>query len=202
MNRAATEGFYLQDSRSYVGSNLQFWKEGGGYTTDIDKAELFSMDAAIKQNVARETDIPWPIEYLQDRSHHGVDFQHMKPHEAGAFITPECVFVYQVPNFWDGNDVFWLYENQDQGPLFDKASFGAPRAGLIMWPKAYIETKARRVVHQSNVSIRKALAGSGITLHKPKRRKPPTCKCEHCGKFISDGDRFVPCPHCGGDNSP
>lgn len=194
--------FLLQDSRSYVGSNLQFWKVGGGYTTNIEHAERFSMDAAVRQNVTRETDIPWPVQYIRDRSHDAVDCQYLKADEADAFITPQCEFVNQVPKVWDGNDVFWIYDSGERGPVFDRAAFGAPRAGFVAWPKAYILTKTRRVVHQVDVSIRKALAGTGITLHKPKRRKPPTCRCEHCGRFISDGDRFVPCPHCGGDNRP
>ncbi|MFG0851903.1 hypothetical protein ACF8R4_12950 [Pseudomonas sp. FYR_2] len=34
--------FYLQDSRSHVGDGLMFWALGGGYTTNLDKAELFT----------------------------------------------------------------------------------------------------------------------------------------------------------------
>ena len=34
-----TDLFYLQDSRSNVGSRAMFWRAGGGYTTNLDEAE-------------------------------------------------------------------------------------------------------------------------------------------------------------------
>ncbi|SDH70658.1 hypothetical protein SAMN05444503_105219 [Pseudomonas sp. BS3767] len=57
--------FYLQDSRSHVGDGLTFWALGGGYTTNLDKAELFTLKQA-RGN--RDTDIPWPKAYIDERA--------------------------------------------------------------------------------------------------------------------------------------
>ena len=52
--------YYLQDKRSYVGNDILFWADGGGYTTDVSKAEVFTKDRALRLNQSRETDVPWP----------------------------------------------------------------------------------------------------------------------------------------------
>ena len=67
--------FYLQDSRSHVGGGLTFWaKDGKGYVTDLDKAELYNAEQATSH---RDTDIPWPKDYIDARAHYGVDWQLM-----------------------------------------------------------------------------------------------------------------------------
>jgi len=68
--------YYLQDSRSYVGNDI-IWhaKDGGGYTTDLRRAEVFSEGEAFKLNSGRETDIPWPKEYIDCRTRPAVDMQ-------------------------------------------------------------------------------------------------------------------------------
>lgn len=121
--------FFLQDSRSYVGNDMQFWKKGGnGYTTNVDEAEVYTLEQAQSRHNARETDIPWPVEYIRSKTRPAVDFQYVKRIEA--------------------------------------------------------------------------LAGTGIVLIKPQRMRREPTKCVHCGRFIKDMDRFIPCPHCDGDNRP
>ncbi|HCF5858715.1 TPA: hypothetical protein NIH27_006184, partial [Pseudomonas aeruginosa] len=44
-----TDLFYLQDSRSNVGSRAMFWRAGGGYTTNLDEAETFTSAHAVRQ---------------------------------------------------------------------------------------------------------------------------------------------------------
>lgn len=34
--------FYLRDSRSNTGANVMFWREKGGYTTNVAEAEVFT----------------------------------------------------------------------------------------------------------------------------------------------------------------
>ncbi len=70
--------FYLQDNRSYVGNDLLFWAEGGrGYTTDVSKAAVYTKEAVIAQNNCRETDIPWPKDYIDVRTRPAVDMQYV-----------------------------------------------------------------------------------------------------------------------------
>lgn len=60
-----TDLFYLQDSRSNVGSRAVFWRAGGGYTTNLDEAETFTSAHAVRQYKCRETDLPWPVDYVR-----------------------------------------------------------------------------------------------------------------------------------------
>ena len=77
--------FYLQDSRSYVGNDVLWWAiDGAGYTTDISKAHVFTKDEAVRQHECRETDIPWPKDYIDARTRPAVDMQYIKRDEALA----------------------------------------------------------------------------------------------------------------------
>ena len=75
--------YYLQDSRGYVGNDVLFWAKGSaGYTTNIDKAELFTKEQAMLQNKCRETDIPWPEKYIRNKTRPAVDMQYINRNEA------------------------------------------------------------------------------------------------------------------------
>lgn len=74
--------FYLQDSRTYVGNDMLFWAWGGGYTTNILKAEVFSKERALVLHRGRESDIPWPKEYIDARVRPAVDMQYCKSSQA------------------------------------------------------------------------------------------------------------------------
>jgi len=73
-----SEKYYLQDSRSYVGNDVLWWaKNGKGYTTDLIKAEVYTKEEAIKLHNSRESDIPWPKDYIDSRTRPAVDFQYI-----------------------------------------------------------------------------------------------------------------------------
>lgn len=75
--------FYLQDSRSYVGNDVLWWaKNGKGYTTDLSKAHVYSKAEAVRQHEMRETDIPWPKDYIDAKTRPAVDMQYIKRAEA------------------------------------------------------------------------------------------------------------------------
>lgn len=81
----ADDLYYLQDSRDYVGNDMLFWaKDGAGYTTDLRRAEVFSKADAVTRNQCRESDIPWPKEYIDARTRPAVDMQYVKRSEALA----------------------------------------------------------------------------------------------------------------------
>ena len=111
--------FYLQDSRSYVGNDLLFWaKNGKGYTTDLRLAEVYSKDVAERMHQARETDIPWPKDYIDNKTRPAVDMQYVKRDEALAgtgivLIVPKkcrkpaykcsgCGVFMSETNYWSG----------------------------------------------------------------------------------------------------
>jgi hypothetical protein len=72
------DAYYLQDSRSFVGNCMQWWKFGGGYTTDLSQALIFTHEAAVRQQTSRETDIPWPKHCIDQLARPTVDMQKAK----------------------------------------------------------------------------------------------------------------------------
>lgn len=74
--------FYMQDSRSTVGNDMCFWATNGGYTTDLLKANVFTFEQAQSQHNCRETDIPWPKEYIDDKTRPAVDVQYVNRDDA------------------------------------------------------------------------------------------------------------------------
>jgi len=70
--------YYMQDKRQYVGNSMYWWaKNSCGYTCDIRRAEVFTLDKA-KKHSCRDTDILWPKEYIDDRISHHIDMQHCR----------------------------------------------------------------------------------------------------------------------------
>ena len=75
--------FYLQDSRSYVGNDVLWWAKGGnGYTTDLSKAEVYSLEQAQRKHDSRPSDIPWPKDYIDQKTRPAVDMQYIKRDQA------------------------------------------------------------------------------------------------------------------------
>lgn len=75
--------FYLQDSRSYVGNDVLWWRKGGkGYTSDLREAEIYTREEAQRQHDARPSDIPWPKAYIDGKTRPAVDMQYIKRAEA------------------------------------------------------------------------------------------------------------------------
>lgn len=70
------ELYYIQDSRSYVGNSMLFWRDGGsGYTTNLEEAGLYSKQHAFSQHRCRSSDLPWPESYIRARAKSHVDMQ-------------------------------------------------------------------------------------------------------------------------------
>ena len=67
--------FYVQDTRGYVGNSMLWWAvEHKGYVCDIRKAH-FWLKSEVKAVIHRDTDIPWPARYIDDRVSHHIDMQ-------------------------------------------------------------------------------------------------------------------------------
>lgn len=70
--------FYLQDSRSYLGNSMIWWSRDNKHTTDLAMAREFTFEEAMALHRQRETDIPWPVEYISPRLQLTVDMQHVR----------------------------------------------------------------------------------------------------------------------------
>jgi len=66
-----TQLYYVQDSRDFVGNSMLWWAiDGKGYTTDIAKAGRYT-----HKPTDRNTDILWPVEYINSIAQLHVDHQ-------------------------------------------------------------------------------------------------------------------------------
>lgn len=204
--------FYLQDSRSNVGSRAMFWRNGGGYTSNLDEAEQFSWEHALKQYECRETDLPWPVEYVSTRAEVGVDCQYLSRSEAEAYRNEDGRVYVAYAHEWDGNDLVWRGGTGPTANLNDAIHPGAADAagylaqGLELWPCGYIVERSRPVVQVAQLDHRQALRSVGLKLPKLKRPRNRIYRdrinCEGCGRFLSERQRFDDCPNCGAGNAP
>lgn len=206
-----TDLFYLQDSRSNVGTGAMFWKQGGGYTSNLDQAEAFTREKAVGQYECRETDLPWPKPYIDDRHHVGVDCQHVMPDEAIQACAGEANFYAAYHREWDGNDLIWLStaggktSNLAEARKFIAADTpGLSAKGFQVFPATYIDGKARHLVSVERMNHKQALRGAGLKLKKikPQKIRRYTYRCEPCGRFLTAHQNYTECPHCGAENRP
>lgn len=205
-----TDRFYLQDSRSNVGSRAMFWRNGGGYTSNLDEAEQFIRGCAIGQYESRETDLPWPVEYVRALAEIGVDHQYVTRSEAEAYHNADGRVYVAYARGWDGNDFLWLGGQGPTANLEDAIHPGASDAagyrsqGFELWPCGYIVDRSRPVVRASLLDHKQALRAVGLKLPKIKRpriRRYLT-NCGGCGRFLSERQVYGNCPNCGEGNSP
>lgn len=75
---ASSDTYYLQDARGYVGNAVSWHRQGNhGYTCDPREAHVFTWEQAIRAHRNRATDVPWPKEYIDERTSMVVDMQHL-----------------------------------------------------------------------------------------------------------------------------
>ena len=83
------EKYYIQDSRSHTGNCVMWWKHDNcGYVTNIKEAKVWSKEAAFRQHEMRDTDIPWPKDYIDTKTRPTVDFQYLDKGVAFPKETP------------------------------------------------------------------------------------------------------------------
>ncbi|MBL4940949.1 MAG: hypothetical protein JKY81_04725 [Colwellia sp.] len=126
--------YYVQDSRSYLGNDILWWADKGGYTTNLSKAEVFTKERAVHLNQNRITDIPWPKEYIDERTRPAVDVQYTNIKEAlkGKGIR--------------------LKKKKWKRPTMGKTRGNCPECGKITWDYNPYEN-ARCSDHQKSYDI-------------------------------------------------
>ena len=207
--------FYLQDSRSNVGSRAMFWRAGGGYTSNLDEAQEFTRERAVGQYECRETDLPWPVAYVRGLAQVGVDHQDLNlPREQALAAAPADDRIYVAyPRIWDGNCLIWMSVYETHGSnLATARTWSASHAegftarGYLPWPKSYIDQVSRPVAVASTLDHKQALRSVGLKLPKLKRqsmrRRRDILNCSGCGRFLTERQRFDDCPNCGARKAP
>ena len=189
-----------------------FWRNGGGYTSNLNEAEQFTRECAVKQYECRETDLPWPVNYIRARAEVGVDCQYLTRSEAEAYRNEDGRVYVAYAREWDGNDLVWRGGKGPTANLEDAIHPGEADAagylpqGFDLWPCGYIVERSRPVVQAALLDHKQALRLVGLKLPKLKRpryrRYNYRLNCDGCGRFLSDRQRFEDCPNCGARNAP
>ncbi|ABM25343.1 hypothetical protein Sputw3181_2519 [Shewanella sp. W3-18-1] len=186
--------FYLRDSRTNVGSTCLFWaKDGCGYTSDLNKAHVYTIEEAQRQFNSRHTDVPLCKELVDELATVRVDCQYLG--DSGE--KSECdEYVICINGDWDGNDVYWLSQfgfsdiNYNTATIFsyqDALDIQSLGVGIntTIYAKADIDAIARRTFQAANVNERRMITAAGIRKPKRPRTRQTTGKargnCPHCG---------------------
>ena len=187
-------GFYLRDTRSNVGSTCMFWaKDGCGYTSNLDKAHVYTLEEAQRHFNSRHTDVPLCKELVDAVARARVDHQHLDDEKAG--LVAGCnAYVIHVKGDWDGNDVYWKTTsgssvNFSEALVLKKAE--AKEAvrlfdDVIIYPLPCVQSISRRTLQVKNINERRMITAAGIRKPKRKRERPTTGRtrgnCPECGK--------------------
>lgn len=76
------EQYYIH-SGDYVGNAMLWWAlDSKGYTTDLDKAQKFSLDEAKLILNNKRGDVAYSVDYINHRTSKTVDMQYISPNES------------------------------------------------------------------------------------------------------------------------
>lgn len=184
--------FYLRDSRSNVGSTCLFWAQDGcGYTSDLNKAHVYTLEEAQRKFNSRHTDVPLCKELVDELARVRVDCQLLG--DAGEKSGCD-EYVISQKGRWDGNDVYWLAVDMFSVNYKSAFAFSYRRAleridelGIEanIYAKAEIDAIARRTFQAANINERRMITAAGIRKPKRPRTRQTTGKtrgnCPHCG---------------------
>lgn len=190
-----SELFYLRDSRSNVGSTCLFWaKDGCGYTSDLNRAHVYTLEEAQRKFNSRHTDVPLCKDLVDELATVRVDCQCLD----GFGKKSGCdEYVICINGDWDGNDVYWLTLDFKSVNYKSSAVFSHKSALLRSWElveqgfdstiyaKDDIDAIARRTFQAANINERRMITAAGIRKPKRQRIRQTTGKtrgnCPHCG---------------------
>lgn len=187
--------FYLRDSRSNTGSSCMFWAENGnGYTTNLDRAHVYTLDEAQRYFNSRHTDVPLSKALVDELVTVRVDHQYLDESQSGLDADGDEYVIHVNRGDYDGNDVYWRAERGCTVNLSDALVLTRDEAeqamrfldDAVIYPFLYAVSISRRTFQARNVNERRMVTAAGI--RKPKRpRKRQTTgltrgNCYLCGK--------------------
>jgi len=185
--------FYLQDTRSTVGSNAVFWnKDCRGYGANLDQLEVYTLESAQSYHNSRNSDVPLLKSIVDELSILAVDCQYLP---APFTVDENDEYVIQRTGFWNGNDILFLGRlgrsyNYEDAKIYSRSEADAywnDRNMYSVFSKLSIDRISRRTFQACNIDKRKMISKPGIKLIKPKRVRPTTGKtrgnCPECGKI-------------------
>ncbi len=200
--------YYLRDTRSNVGSNATFWADKGGYTTNLKAAEIFTEEEALSQHNSRETDLPVAVDFVTGKTRQRVDCQKV---DSSPTLRDAEKHVVILNGRWDGKDVLFVGENIFTFNFEDVVVFDLEEAcelcttnpNLRIHPYDDMAAIAHTTIDAKHVDPKSCADFAGFTLNEPPKPRKPVYRCEGCGVFMSEYQRYVSdCRNCGTDNRP
>lgn len=187
--------FYLRDTRSNTGSSCMFWAENGnGYTTNLDKAHVYTLEEAQSHFNSRHTDAPLSKALVDDLVTVRVDHQYLDVSQDGLGADGGEYVIHVNRGDYDGNDVFWKAERGCTVNLSDAMVLTKDEAEQAMrflddafiYPFLYAVSISRRTFQTASINERRMITAAGIRKPKRPRYRQTSGRtrgnCPYCGK--------------------
>lgn len=187
--------FYLRDSRGNTGSSCMFWAENGnGYTTNLDRAHVYTLEEAQRHFNDRHTDVPLSKALVDELVTVRVDHQYLDESQGGEVADGGEYVIHVSRGDYDGNDVYWKAERGCTVNLSDALVLTKDEAeqamrfldDAVIYPFLYAVSISRRTFQARNVNERRMITAAGIRKPKLRRERPTTGRtrgnCPDCGK--------------------
>lgn len=187
--------FYLRDSRGNTGSSCMFWAENGnGYTTNLDRAHVYTLDEAQSHINSRHSDVPLSKALVDELVTVRVDHQYLDESQGGLGADGGEYVIHVNRGDYDGNDVYWKAERGCTANLSDALVLTKDEAeqamrfldDAVIYPFLYVVSISRRTFQATNINERRMITAAGIRKPKRPRRRQTTGRtrgnCLHCGK--------------------
>lgn len=188
-------GFYLRDTRTNVGSTCMFWAlNGNGYTSNLDKAHVYTLEEAQRHFNGRHTDVPLSKALVDELVTVRVDHQYLDESQGGEVVDGGEYVIHVSRGDYDGNDVYWKAERGCTANLSDALVLTKDEAeqamrfldDALIYPFLYVVSISRRTFQARNVNERRMITVAGIRKPKHRRERPTTGRtrgnCPDCGK--------------------
>lgn len=187
--------FYLRDTRSNTGSSCMFWAENGnGYTTNLDKAHVYTLEEAQSHFNDRHTDVPLSKALVDKLVTVRVDHQYLDESQGGEVADGGEYVIHISRGDYDGNDVYWKAERGCTANLSDALVLTKDEAeqamrfldDAVIYPFLYAVSISRRTFQARNVNERRMITAAGIRKPRRKREHPTSGRtrgnCRDCGR--------------------
>ncbi|MFQ2188722.1 hypothetical protein [Aeromonas jandaei] len=188
-------GFYLRDARSNVGSTCMFWAlNGKGYTSNLDKAHVYTMEEAQSHFNDRHTDVPLSKALVDELVTVRVDHQYLDDNMSGLVTGCDQYVIHCCIGDFDGNDVYWKADEggcsvnlSDTLVLTRSEVEAAARVldSVTIYRLEYVQSISRRTFQVNRINERRMVTAAGV--RKPKRRRERQTAGRNRGN----------CPKCG-----
>ncbi|HBN6266188.1 TPA: hypothetical protein L3N15_004169 [Vibrio parahaemolyticus] len=199
--------FYKTNGSIGGSTTVLFWgKKSCGYTSNIDEAEIYSLEQ-MQEEVDKgwfrnDFEIPLSVPLVNELAQWRVDSQliNLKASSYPHCVDPNGEYVAVKKNAWSGNDLAFSSSdlegrsyNYSEATVFsenDAKKHTKPDVDNGWWiiPKYLTDEIARRTFQATNINRRAMISGAGIVgLKKKPVRKPSSGKtrmnCPACGRI-------------------